>query len=92
MILTTQTYLGGMFVEVEITYDFDPELSHDIDLQGLYILGYYPEGDLSHAVQRGDYFPLNAIGNVEYLSADDAKSLRESCMMDYLQSVTSDDF
>jgi len=79
---TTQVYRFGMILEIEIFFTHHP--SHfgncdSYDLNEVWVLGHYPDGDQSDAFRRGDYVPVIIKLKVEELSEDDIKEINWAC-------------
>ena len=79
--LTTQRHLLGLYCEIEVAYSFDAnEYGHYLEIDEVWILGYYPEGCESAAVDRGDYVGLNAKADIRYLTAAETADLEAACL------------
>ena len=79
--LTTQRHLLGLYCEIEVAYGFDAnEHGAYVELEEVWILGYYPEGCESAAVDRGDYVGINAACDIRYLTAAETADLEAACL------------
>ena len=79
--LTTQRHLLGLYCEIEVAYSFDAnEYGHYLEIDEVWILGFYPEGCESAAVERGDYVGLNSKADIRYLTAAETADLEAACL------------
>ena len=78
--LTTQRHLLGLYCEIEVAYSFDAdERGTFVELDEVWILGYYPEGCESSAVRRSDYVSINAKADIRYLTDAELEDLKSDC-------------
>jgi hypothetical protein len=82
MSCTTQVYRFGMILEVEIEFTHYPSTfgnCDSYDLNEIWVLGHYPEGDQSDAFRRSDYVPLLVKVKIEDLTEADVKEINYAC-------------
>ena len=79
--LTTQRHILGLYCEIEVAYSFDAdERGTFVELDEVWILGYYPEGCESSAVRRSDYVSINAKADIRYLTDAEIDDLKAECV------------
>jgi hypothetical protein len=79
--LTTQRHLLGLYCEIEVAYSFDAdERGTFVELDEVWILGYYPEGCESDSVRRSDYVSINAKADIAYLTSAEIEDLEAACL------------
>ena len=88
MILQSQRYIFGVFCELEIDYSYQPKeydtgTPESIEIEEIWILGFYPEGCQSQAVRRGDYVSINAKCDLTEISDMDYSEVTRECLEHY---------
>ena len=79
--LTIQRHLLGLYCEIEVAYGFDAnEHGAYIEIEEVWILGYFPEGCESAAVKRGDYVSIHAKADIRYLTDAETADLEAACL------------
>ena len=92
----TQFHLLGVYCEVEVDYEVDPAdpsvgLAETVNLNSVYILGYYPEGCESRSVIKRDYDYLNAKADLNYLTLEEMNTLESECYQ-HLETLKQEAF
>lgn len=78
-----QTTVLGLAVEVEVSYHFDvDERGRFVELDEIWILGYYPEGLESPAAQRNEYVPMMVKCDISSLTKAEHCHLIDLCVAD----------
>jgi hypothetical protein len=76
-----QRHIYGLYCEIELHYEIDAnERGEFVDLKEVWILGHYPEGCTSSAVDRGDYVSINAKADIAYLTSAEIEDLEAACL------------
>jgi hypothetical protein len=76
-----QRHIYGLYCEMELHYEIDVnERGAFVDLKEVWILGHYPEGCTSSAVDRGDYVSINAKADIGYLTSAEIEDLEAACL------------
>ena len=71
----TQIYALGVYWQTEVTYTLD----ETIDVTDVWLLGCYPEGCESAAVNRNDYDPCRIRADIGYLEPTEYDELMRRC-------------
>jgi len=80
----TKIYALGVYWHAEVTYNFcagdpDTNIADDIEITDLWLLGCYPEGCESRAVDRNDYESVRIKADLGYLEPEEIKELIRRC-------------
>jgi len=80
----TKIYALGVYWHAEVTYNFcpgdpDTNIPDDIEITDLWLLGCYPEGCESRAVDRNDYESVRIKCDVDYLEPEEVGDLTGRC-------------
>ena len=90
-------YALGVYWHAEVTYDFhfgdpDTNIADDIEITALWLIGCYPEGCESAAVDRDDYESVRIKCDLGYLEPAESADLLRRCWINLnLQSEISGD-
>ena len=80
----TKIYALGVYWHAEVTYNFcpgdpDTNISDDIEITDLWLLGCYPEGCESRAVDRNDFESVRIKADLGYLEPAESADLLRRC-------------
>lgn len=84
----TKIYALGVYWHAEVTYDFHPgdpdtNIADDIEITELWLIGCYPEGCESAAVDRNDYESVRIKADLDYLEPQESTELTRRCQEHY---------
>jgi hypothetical protein len=80
----TKIYALGVYWHAEVTYCFYPgdhnaNVADDIEITDLWLLGCYPEGCESRAVDRNDYESVRIKADLDYFEPAESADLLRRC-------------
>ncbi len=80
----TQMHALGVYFQVEVTFQFDggdpsTNVPSTVDITDIWLIGCYPEGCESRAVDRNDYESVRIKADVGYLKFAEYAELIRRC-------------